>query len=158
MSPSEEDFKIIDRSIESCDLFDLSVHFPPPNQLSQQQVSQLSPMALAYLGDAVYELYIRGLYLLPPKRQHSYHQEVVAEVRAERQAEHLQALEPYLTDVEKDLIRRGRNAASGKPKRVSATVYQQATSLETLMGYLYLTDRDRLRQILHYLYPDRQCH
>ncbi|KOR35673.1 hypothetical protein AM228_17180 [Planktothricoides sp. SR001] len=146
---------MIDRPIEPCDLFDLSVHILSPKQLSKQQVNQLSPTALAYLGDAVYELYIRGLYLLPPKRQHSYHQEVVAQVRAETQAEHLRSLEPYLTDVEQDIIRRGRNAASGKPKRVSATVYQQATSLETLMGYLYLTDGDRLRQLLHHLYPDR---
>lgn len=151
LSPSQEDFSAVDRPIEPCDLFDLSLDF----QLSKPQVNQLSPAALAYLGDAVYELYIRRLYLMPPKRQHSYHQEVVAQVRAETQAEHLRSLEPYLTDVEQEMIRRGRNAASGKPKRVSATVYQQATSLETLMGYLYLTDRDRLRQLLHQLYPDR---
>jgi len=129
--------------------FDLSVNF----QLSDQQVNQLSPSALAYLGDAVYELYIRSIYLLPPKRQHRYHQEVVTQVRAETQAAHLRSLQPDLTEMEQDVIRRGRNAASNRPKRVSAAIYQQATSLEALIGYLYLTDRDRLTDLLSKLYP-----
>lgn len=147
MSPSKEDRPGIDRPVKPFDQF---VH----RKLSDQQLNQLSPNALAYLGDAVYELYIRGIYLLPPKRQHSYHQEVVTQVRAETQAEHLRSLQPYLTPVELEMIRRGRNAASGRPKRLSAAIYQQATSLETLIGYLYLTDRDRLTDLLNKLYPD----
>lgn len=148
MSPSKEDSSAIDRPFELGDPF-------LDRKLSEQQANQLSPNALAYLGDAVYELYIRGLYLLPPSRQHDYHQKVVTQVRAETQAQHLRSLEPDLTDREQDLIRRGRNAASGRPKRVSAIIYQQATGLETLIGYLYLTDRDRLSQLLQKLYPDR---
>lgn len=146
MSSSKEAPSAIDRPGE---LFAPFVHL----RLSEQQVNQLSPSALAYLGDAVYELYIRGLYLLPPQRQHDYHQKVVTQVRAETQAQHLRSLQPYLTPVEQETIRRGRNAASGRPKRVSAAIYQQATSLETLIGYLYLTDRDRLIYLLDKLYP-----
>ena len=148
MSPGKEDSSAIDRPLTPFDPW-------TDRKLSEQQVKQLSPNALAYLGDAVYELYVRGLYLLPPRRQHDYHQEVVTQVRAETQARHLQLLDPHLTDGEQDIIRRGRNAASGRPKRVSAAIYQQATSLETLIGYLYLTDRERLSQLLHKLYPDR---
>lgn len=147
--PSQEDNSRSDRPLNP---FELSVDF----RLSEQQVKQLSATALAYLGDAVYELYIRGIYLLPPKRQHSYHQEVVTQVRAETQAQHLRSLQPYLNFVEQDVVRRGRNATSRRPKRVSAAIYQQATSLEALMGYLYLIDRDRLAYLLEILYPDRE--
>jgi ribonuclease-3 family protein len=123
------------------------------NQLSGatmevSQIEQLSPTALAYLGDAVYELYVRSYFLLPPKRSRTYHNLVVAQVRAESQAAQLLALEPYLTTSELEILRRGRNAAAGGPKRVDPKIYQQATSLETLMGYLYLTDPNRLTQLL----------
>lgn len=111
-------------------------------------LKQLSPVALAYIGDAVYELYIRSLFLLPPKRIVDYHNSVVTQVKAETQAVYLQHLEPYLTSAEKEIVRRGRNAVTTKPRRLSASVYQRASSLETLIGYLYLSDRDRLQDLL----------
>ncbi|PSB52554.1 ribonuclease III [Chamaesiphon polymorphus CCALA 037] len=112
------------------------------------QVPQLSPAALAYLGDAVYELYVRTRFLFPPKRSHDYHRQVVAQVRAEAQSSHLQLLLPHLTSVELDAIRRGRNAANGRPRRLDPEVYQQATSFETLIGYLHITDPPRLWELL----------
>jgi ribonuclease-3 family protein len=113
-----------------------------------RQIQQLSPVALAYLGDAVYELYIRTQYLLPPQRIAAYHQKVVAQARAERQAHHLQMLLADLSAAEQEILRRGRNATTRRPQRLSAAIYQQATSLETLIGYLYLTNPDRLNQLL----------
>lgn len=118
-----------------------------PLSLTRHQVQQLSPAALAYIGDAVYELHVRLSYLMPPKRLQTYHRQVVAQVRAESQANHLRSLEPYLTTAELEISKRGRNAASNRPKRVALEVYQSATSLETLMGYLYLTDPQRLAQL-----------
>ncbi len=115
---------------------------------SQTQIQQISPAALAYLGDAVYELYIRTCYLWPVKRSQTYHTQVVAQVRAESQAKIVQLLTPLLTTAEKDILRRGRNAASRGPRRLNAEIYQQATSLETLIGYLYLTDPQRLTELL----------
>jgi ribonuclease III family protein len=115
------------------------------------RVTQLSPAALAYLGDAVYELYARTQYLYPPKRSQVYHQQVVERVRAESQSSYLQLLVPHLTPTEIDIVRRGRNASSGKPRRLNPEVYQQATSLETLVGYLYLTDLERLQYLLSLL-------
>ncbi len=126
-----------------------------PQQLSRSELQQLSPTALAYLGDAVYELYIRMYYLLPPQRVNSYHGLVVAQVRAEMQAQQLQLLIPDLTAVELEIVRRGRNAATGRPKRVAAEIYQQATSLETLIGYLYLTDEARLSELLQKLHLEK---
>ncbi|MGF1498830.1 MAG: Mini-ribonuclease 3 [Elainellaceae cyanobacterium] len=117
------------------------------SQLSDGQVHQLSPAALAYIGDAVYELYVRVYFLYPPRRLHTQHIQVVRQVRAESQARHLQRLQPQLTEDELEIVRRGRNAASKPPKRMDLTLYQQATSFETLVGYLYLTNRERLQHI-----------
>jgi len=116
--------------------------------LSPAQLQRLSPAALAYLGDAVYELFVRRFYLTPPKRIQIYHQQVVAQVRAEAQARHLQLLIPQLTQVELDWLKRGRNSTTGRPRRLDPDIYQQATSLETLVGYLYLTNPDRLFSLL----------
>lgn len=121
------------------------------NSSTLTQVQQLSPAALAYVGDAVYELYIRTDCLLPPKRLRTYHNQVVSQVRAESQADSLKLLQPYLTEAEQEVLRRGRNAAAKGPKRVEPEIYQQATSLETLMGYLYLTDPQRLVELLTHL-------
>lgn len=121
---------------------------------SEYQIQQISPASLAYLGDAVYELYIRTCYLLPPRRLGDYHQQVVAQVRAESQANTLRSLEPYLSESEQEILRRGRNAATGRPRRLDPKIYQAATSLETLLGYLYLTDPQRLMQLLTHLNLD----
>jgi ribonuclease-3 family protein len=117
-------------------------------------IGQLSPASLAYIGDAVYELYVRTRYLLPPRRLADYHNRVVSQVRAESQAACLQVLEPHLTEEEREVLRRGRNAATGKPRRLSPELYQQATSLETLIGYLYLQNPQRLNELLEQLNLD----
>lgn len=111
----------------------------------------MSPNALAYLGDAVYELYVRNFYLVPMQRPDTYHRLVVEQVRAEAQALHLRSLTPHLNNTELEIVRRGRNATTGRPKRLAPEIYQQATSLETLIGYLYLTDMQRLTELLQKL-------
>lgn len=121
---------------------------------SSAQLQQMSPGALAYLGDAVYELYIRRYYLIPPKRIQDYHRQVVSQVRAETQAHHLDQLLPFLTSTELDLLKRGRNAVVSRPKRIDPDTYQRATSLETLIGYLYLSDLPRLIELLGHLQID----
>lgn len=120
-------------------------------EIGSGQLQQLSPTALAYLGDAVYELYIRSHFLLPHKRSQTYHNLVVSHVRAEAQASHLRHLTPYLNNAELEIVRRGRNATVGRPRRAAPEIYQQATSLEALVGYLYLSDRQRLYQLLEQL-------
>lgn len=133
----------------------LTIAEPLSLQISQSQIQQLSPTALAYLGDAIYELYVRMFYLLPIQRTDTYHRLVVAQVRAETQALHLRSLTPHLRTAELEIVRRGRNAASGRPKRVDPEIYQQATSLETLIGYLYLTDSQRLTELLQKLHLEK---
>jgi ribonuclease III family protein len=145
-SNEQERSGVLDAGLASS-LLDVSVSEP----VSLAQLQRLSPSALAYLGDAVYELHIRQHYLLPPRRLDAYHQQVVSQVRAESQAKNLRSLEPYLTEPELDILKRGRNAAYNRPKRVDPEIYQQATSLETLVGYLYLTDPKRLLELFSYL-------
>ncbi|NJL91999.1 MAG: ribonuclease III [Coleofasciculaceae cyanobacterium SM2_1_6] len=115
--------------------------------ITNHQLRQLSPTVLAYLGDGVYELYVRAVYLQPQRLQ-AYHQRVVAQVRAESQAAQLTKILPLLTPDELEIVRRGRNAVKKSPKRLAVDIYQQATSLETLIGYLYLHDLDRLLDLL----------
>jgi ribonuclease III family protein len=112
------------------------------------QIDRLSPLALAYIGDAVFELYVRTRFLIPPKRMASYHSQVVTQVRAESQAVHLALLLPDLTEAEKEILRRGRNACVTKPRRLDRQTYQQATGLEALIGYLHLTNPERLEELL----------
>jgi ribonuclease-3 family protein len=129
-------------------LTDISLNPVHPARATPAEIERMSPSAWAYLGDAVYELYIRSWYLMPPRRLQAYHELVVGQVRAETQARHLRSISPYLNSTELAIVKRGRNAAAGRSKRTDPQIYQQASSLETLIGYLYLTDPERLTEIL----------
>lgn len=120
-------------------------------ECTENQLRSMSPLTLAYVGDAVYELFVRSRLLVPPQQVRIFHRQVVGHVRAEQQASYLECLLPYLSDEEKDILRRARNAASGRKVRSSLRDYRQATALEALLGYLYLTDIQRLIEVLNYL-------
>jgi ribonuclease-3 family protein len=137
---------MLSSSVQDLTLFSLE-----HSGLTEAQIQQLSPAALAYIGDGFYELHVRMQYLMPPKQSRLYHQQVVSQVRAERQAHYLQILDPLLTEEEQRIVKRGRNATKLKPKRLSPSVYQQATGFEALLGYLYLTNLDRLAELLQQL-------
>ena len=109
---------------------------------------RISPAALAYLGDAVYELHVRQSLLLPLRRVQAYHRDVVSRVRAEAQAKALATILPSLSDTERTIVQRGRNGSSRTPRNVSVDTYRQATAFETLLGYLHLSDTVRLAEIL----------
>lgn len=128
-------------------LFQLSSKAP----LSDVELRRLSPAALAYLGDAVYELYSRCRYLWPPGSLSDCHQRTVASVNAIAQARSLKQLEPLLTRQEQDILRRGRNAAPRRKAAGDAKTYQQATGFETLIGFLYLSNPQRLQHLLSHL-------
>ena len=116
-----------------------------------EQASLIKPIALAYLGDAVFELYVRSRLLHPPKRIRDYHKQVVSKVNAESQASYVDRLTDYLTETEKDILRRGRNATTGKNRRAKGQDYQKATGLEALIGFLYISDPPRLLELLSHL-------
>ncbi|MBW4656198.1 MAG: ribonuclease III [Kaiparowitsia implicata GSE-PSE-MK54-09C] len=122
-------------------------------KFSDAELQRFSPAALAYLGDAVYELHIRTCCLLPPRRIRAYHDQVVSQVRAEQQSHYLQQLIPHLTPDELEWVKRGRNSSSRHPRRLDLATYQAATSLEALLGYLYLQHPARLTEVLALLTP-----
>lgn len=118
---------------------------------SPEVVSRLQPLALAYVGDAVYELAVRKrLVAAGAGKMNALHRAAVAMVRASAQAEALERLENELTPEESDLVRRARNAKSGTtPRGVPVQEYRHATALEALVGYLYLSGQeDRLAELL----------
>ncbi|SDC48491.1 Mini-ribonuclease 3 [Shouchella lonarensis] len=121
--------------------------------MSQRELRQLNGLALAYMGDAVFEKHVRYTLLTQGKvRPNRLHQEATTYVSAKAQAAILRALEAedVLTDEEKQIVRRGRNAKSHTvPKYTDVQTYGYATGFEALLGYLYVTDaHDRLQQLL----------
>ena len=108
-------------------------------------------LQLAWLGDAVWELHQRLRHCRQPGRSEDLHRAVVAEVRADAQAIALQRLEPWLEEEEKALVRRGRNRAGRGPRSADAATYGQATGFETMVGWLFLHNPDRLAQLLDQL-------
>lgn len=114
----------------------------------------MSPLALAYIGDAVYELYVRLLLVAHgPNKMKDLHRQAVSYVKAGTQAAFLKELEPMLTEEELKIVRWGRNAKSGHvPKNAAVVDYRHSTGFEALLGFLYLKGSDkRLLQILEKL-------
>ncbi|MCL5981194.1 MAG: Mini-ribonuclease 3 [Firmicutes bacterium] len=110
----------------------------------------LPPQLLAYIGDAVYELYIRcklvGGVAKPVRR---LHREAVRYVGADGQAQILRLLSSHLTEQEAEIVRSGRNSKGRVPKSAAMTTYRHATGLEALFGYLYLRgDLPRIAALL----------
>lgn len=116
-----------------------------------EEVNQMSPLTWAYVGDCVYELYIRTKLVDTTKlKPHELHIKSVKYVKAKAQAETLKKLETILTEEEKEIVRRGRNTQTHHiAKNASMQDYMYATAFEALIGYLYLTKQDnRLSEIM----------
>jgi len=121
-------------------------HLPP-----SPAGDNLGPLQLAWLGDAVWELHQRLRHCQRAGRSDDLHRAVVAKVKAEAQAQALQQLDPLLNDNERDLARRGRNRAKGSCRGGSAGTYGQATGFETMLGWLFLRNPQRLAELLDHL-------
>ena len=117
---------------------------------TKQEVELMSPLTWAYIGDAVYELFIRNKLINETNlKPHKLHIEAIKYVKAKSQAEKLKEIYETLTDEEKDVVRRGRNTQNHHlPKNSNVQEYMYATAFEALIGYLYLTKQNsRLREI-----------
>ena len=115
------------------------------------KVNTMSPLTWAYIGDAVYELYIRNhLINTTNLKPNKLHREAIKYVKASAQAQTLENLQEILTDEEKEIVRRGRNTENHHlPKNANLRDYTYATAFEALIGYLYLTKQEkRLNEIL----------
>ena len=115
--------------------------------------NQYSPLVLAYIGDCVYELFVRTYLIrennLPVKR---LHREAISLVNAKAQANLYHKISDMLTAEEDAVYRRGRNTDSHPPKNADLQEYKSATGVEALVGYLYLKgDSERILELLKYL-------
>lgn len=122
------------------------------NAKTKTEVRMMQPLVLAYIGDAIFELFIRN-YLVNKNDGHvnDYHRESIRYVRAGAQAEIIHALEPELTDEEWTIVKRGRNQKSATvPKNADLSDYKYATGFEALLGYLfYIGDYEKLMAVMN---------
>jgi len=120
--------------------------------LERPDLKRYSPLTLAYIGDAVYELVIRSYTTCAGNAPaQKLHQKASSLVNAHTQSEMARALADHLTPEETDVYKRGRNARSyTRAKNASMSDYRRATGLEALVGYLYLDGSyDRLVELIH---------
>ena len=111
----------------------------------------LSPLSLAYIGDAVYELYVRTHIMKDENMPvNKLHKAATGYVKAKAQSDVIHAIEPRLTEQELAVFKRGRNAHSHtSAKNADIVDYRHATGFEALIGYLYLSKNfDRLNRVL----------
>lgn len=122
-----------------------------PRQRKISEVNLMPPLVWAYIGDSVYELYVRTKLVNETKlNPHKLHIEAIKYVKAKAQADILTKIYDELTSEEKDIVRRGRNAENHHlPKNAEVIDYMYSTAFEALIGYLYLSKQDRrLQEIL----------
>ena len=117
-----------------------------------EQARNISPVTLAFVGDAVYSLYVRERLVLSTDFKTGELQKLASsEVSAQGQSRFLEELLPVFTEEENDIFRRGRNAKkTTKSKHASVAEYNRSTGFEAVLGYLYLTGQyARIAQLLN---------
>ena len=106
-------------------------------------------LELAWLGDSLYDLYVRERLIAGGGRVKAMHSRAISLVCAHAQSEALERVRDKLTEAELDVVRRARNAHQSPPKNADIGEYHHATALEALIGWLYVTgQRDRMNEVL----------
>ncbi len=124
------------------------------NGLTRDEINSITAQNLAYLGDSVYEIYVRE-YLVRKNTQRAS-VESLKYVTAHIQSTVVEKILPLLSEEEEDAYRRGRNLGhTNTPKSSTVGEYRRATGLESLFGYLYLRgEHDRIRQLLDSVFDE----
>ena len=107
-------------------------------EFNADEVKTLSPLVTAYIGDAYFHLYVRTRLLSVTHKISKLHDLSADIVSAVSQAEAYKKIEPQLTDDERDIFRRGRNAKSHAPRSATVEEYHASTGFESLLGELFL--------------------
>ena len=119
--------------------------------LTKSEAAQYNPITLAFIGDAVFSMYVRErLALGGIGRAADYQRAAVKLVSAKGQSAFLERLLPLLTEDEGEIYRRGKNAKKAtKSKNADAGEYNRSTGFEAVLGYLYLSGNDeRIKELL----------
>ena len=128
-------------------MFDIS------QKITEERAKLMSPVVLAYLGDAVYSLYVREkLAFNSDAKSGALNKKAAQTVSAGQQAKLVTAILPILTEKEQDIYRRAKNAKKiSKAKNQAPTDYSKSTGFEALVGYLYVTGQEeRMNYLLSY--------
>ena len=129
--------------------------------IEKKDIRRYSPLSLAYIGDAVYEVIIRSMLVAKSMASpNALHHAASGYVKASTQARMMDVIEPLLDEEEAEVFTRGRNAKSPTTaKNQSVADYRRATGFEALVGYLYLLDRtERLFEIVECGIRDYHAH
>lgn len=121
--------------------------------------TQLGPLVLAYIGDTVYDLYVRSQLVLSTRlTAHGLHMAAAKQVCAAAQAESFKLIEPMLSEDELAVYKRGRNGHMGTiPKNASIGDYRAATGLEAVIGWLYLKGNDaRINELMRVILSEER--
>ena len=130
---------------------DLNSYFNEQFGIEQKDIRTYSPLTLAYIGDAVFDIIIRSILVNKGNTPvNKLHQRASQVVKAQTQAAMVLALMDQLTEAESDWYRRGRNSKPHtKANNASTMDYLEATGFEAVLGYLYLTgDMDRICELV----------
>ena len=123
-----------------------------------EQVENINSLALAYLGDSIYEVYIRNFLINKGiVKVNELQKEAISYVSAKKQSEYLTKMidEKFLLEDEIQIIKRARNHKSHASKSTDIRTYKNSTGLEALIGYLYLTKKeDRIIEIMKFIVGD----
>ena len=124
--------------------------------VDKKAAAMYSPLVLAYLGDGVYEMYVREILVLRANIPNGkLHMQAKAYVCAAGQSAAVKKLLPLLTEEELSVFKRGRNAEAVPNRNNDIGEYHAATGLEALFGYLYLTGgTDRLAEFMKIIFGD----
>ena len=119
--------------------------------IEEKQAKRKNPLVLAYVGDTVFDLYVRtGLVKRSDESVNQLNRRACKTVNARAQAQAAETLRDVLTEEESEVYRRGRNAKSGTvPKNMDVQDYRKATGFEALLGYLFLSGKyERLEELV----------
>lgn len=119
--------------------------------LPEPEINKYSPLTLAYLGDCVYEIVIRTMIVYQGNSQvQKLHNRSSKLVKAKTQSDIIRAIDEDLTEEERNVFKRGRNAYSAtRAKNATVSDYRRATGFEALMGYLYIgKNYDRIVELV----------
>lgn len=121
--------------------------------MSEIQTNEISIRSYAYIGDAVYEVFVREKTIFLCSKPAELHKITSSVVKAEFHADLLEKIQDFLNEEEKEIIRRARNLSVTTARRTNQVLHRLSTAFEALVGYLYLNDKNRLKALFDFIEP-----
>lgn len=121
--------------------------------MSELQINELPIRSYAYIGDAVYEVFVREKTIFLVSKPDKLHNITSSVVKAEFHAEILGKMQDFLTEEEKEIVRRARNLSVTTARRTNQVLHRLSTAFEAIVGYLYLHDKNRLKALFSFIEP-----